>query len=136
MPKKQRIYDYFSEIASEALHIVIFENFVKSMTFCLSKLIVTPSFCLAFKSLTTWPHLIIYVVSMLFPVDIDKPDDIYSLGGDVLTIMGSTLFSVKELKHFWGMILVMSYCDWNPYLVCTIFYQHLIDVECCCIVFL
>ena len=41
---------------------------------------------------------------MLFPVDIDKPDDIYSLGGDVLTIMGSTLFSVKELKRFWGMI--------------------------------
>ena len=26
-PKKQRIYDYFSEFASEALHIVIFEKF-------------------------------------------------------------------------------------------------------------
>ena len=33
-PKKQRIYDYFSEFASEALHIVIFENFVKSMMSC------------------------------------------------------------------------------------------------------
>ena len=49
MPKKQRIYDYFSEFASEALHIVIFEIFVKSMTSCLSKLKVTPSFCFAFK---------------------------------------------------------------------------------------
>ena len=34
LPKKQRIYDHFSEFASEALHIVIFENFVKSMTSC------------------------------------------------------------------------------------------------------
>ena len=49
MPKKQRIYDYFSEFASEALHIVIFEIFVKSMTSCLLKLKVTPSFCFAFK---------------------------------------------------------------------------------------
>ena len=48
MLKKQRIYDYFSEFASEALHIVIFENFVRSMS-CLSKLKVTPSFCFAFK---------------------------------------------------------------------------------------
>ena len=29
--------------------LVIFENFVKSMTSCLSKLKVTPSFCFAFK---------------------------------------------------------------------------------------
>jgi hypothetical protein len=43
------IYDYFYEFASEALHIVIFENFIKSMTSCLSKLKVTPSFCFAFK---------------------------------------------------------------------------------------
>ena len=43
------VYDYFSEFASEALHIVIFEIFVKSMTSCLSKLKVTPSFCFAFK---------------------------------------------------------------------------------------
>ena len=32
LPKKQRIYDYVYEFASEALHIFIFENFVKSMT--------------------------------------------------------------------------------------------------------
>ena len=57
MPKRQRIYDYFYEVASEALHIVIFENFVKSMTSCLLKLKVTPSFCLLSKSLTTRPHL-------------------------------------------------------------------------------
>ena len=31
------------------LHIVIFENFVKTMKFCLWKLKVTPSFCFAFK---------------------------------------------------------------------------------------
>merc|ERR1711997_78477 len=49
LPKKQRIYDYFYEFASEALNIVIFENFIKSMTPCLSKLKVTPSFCFAFK---------------------------------------------------------------------------------------
>ena len=49
LPKKQRIYGYLSEFASEALHIVIFEDFVKSMTSCLSKLKVTPSFCFAFK---------------------------------------------------------------------------------------
>jgi hypothetical protein len=47
--KKQRIYDYFYEFASEALHIVIFEIFVKTMTSCLSKLKVTFSFCFAFK---------------------------------------------------------------------------------------
>jgi hypothetical protein len=47
--QKQRIYDYFSEFASEALHIAIFENFVKSTTSCLSQLKVTPSFCFAFK---------------------------------------------------------------------------------------
>ena len=33
-PKKQRIYDYLYEFASEAPHIVIFENFVKTMTSC------------------------------------------------------------------------------------------------------
>ena len=49
MPKKQRIYDFFSEFGSEALHIVIFEIFVKSMTSYLSKLKVTSSFCFAFK---------------------------------------------------------------------------------------
>ena len=31
------------------LSFVIFENFVKSITSCLSKLKVTPSFCFAFK---------------------------------------------------------------------------------------
>ena len=40
LPKKQRIYGYLSEFASEALHIVIFENFVKS---------TAPSFCFTFK---------------------------------------------------------------------------------------
>ena len=49
LPKKQNIYDYFSEFASEALHIVIFENFVKSMTSSLLKLKVTPNFCFALK---------------------------------------------------------------------------------------
>ena len=49
LPKKQRIYDYFYEFASEALHIVIFENFVKSTTSCLSKLQVIHSFYFAFK---------------------------------------------------------------------------------------
>ena len=49
LPKKQMIYDYFYEFASEALHIVIFENFVKSMMSCLSKLKVTPIFCFPFK---------------------------------------------------------------------------------------
>ena len=38
-----------TEFASEALHIVIFENFVESMMSYLSKLKVTPSFCIAFK---------------------------------------------------------------------------------------
>ena len=37
------IYDYFNEFASEALHIVNFENFVKLMTSCLSELKVTPN---------------------------------------------------------------------------------------------
>ena len=35
--------------ASEALHIVIFESFVKSMTSWLLELKVTPSFCFANK---------------------------------------------------------------------------------------
>ena len=34
---------------SEALQMVSFENFVKSMMSCLLKLKVTPSFCYAFK---------------------------------------------------------------------------------------
>jgi hypothetical protein len=42
---------YFSEFASEALHIVIFKTFIKSMTSWLSELKVTPSFCFAFKIL-------------------------------------------------------------------------------------
>ena len=50
LPIKQRIYDYFSEFASEALHIIIFENVVKSMMSCLSKLKVTPSFCFCFQN--------------------------------------------------------------------------------------
>jgi hypothetical protein len=37
--------DHIYESASEALHIVQFESFVKSMTSCLSKLKVTPGFC-------------------------------------------------------------------------------------------
>ena len=48
----RQIYEeirYFYEFASEALHIVIFENFVKSMTSCLSKLKVTSNFCYPFK---------------------------------------------------------------------------------------
>ena len=49
MPKKQWIYDYFYEFASEALQIFNFENFLKSMTSCLFELKVTPSFCFAFK---------------------------------------------------------------------------------------
>ena len=49
LPKKQWIYDYFYEFASEALHIFNFENFLKSMTSCLSELKVIPSFCLAFQ---------------------------------------------------------------------------------------
>ena len=47
--QKTKDLDYFYEFASEALHIVIFENFVKSMTSCLAKLKFTPSFCFAFK---------------------------------------------------------------------------------------
>ena len=45
----QKIYNYFYEFASEALQIVIFGNFVKSMTSRLSHLKVTPSFCFPFK---------------------------------------------------------------------------------------
>ena len=51
MPQKQRIYVYFSEFDSEALQIVIFKNFIKSMTSWLSELKVTPSFYFAFKIL-------------------------------------------------------------------------------------
>ena len=47
--KRWWVYDYFYELASKALHFVIFENFVKSMTSCLSELKVTASFCIAFK---------------------------------------------------------------------------------------
>ena len=49
MLKKQRIYDYFYEFASEVLHIVIIEIFVKSMTSRLLKLKVTHGFCFSFK---------------------------------------------------------------------------------------
>ena len=50
-PKKQRIYDCCYEFASEVLHIVIFENFIKFMASCLSKLKVTANFCFAVKIL-------------------------------------------------------------------------------------
>ena len=62
LPKKQRIYDYFYEFASEALHIVIFENFIKSMTSCLSKLKVTPSFLLRFQN--PWRPDLIYSIHL------------------------------------------------------------------------
>ena len=40
---------YFYEFASEVLHIVIFENFVKLMKSSLSESKFTPNFCFAFK---------------------------------------------------------------------------------------
>ena len=39
----------FMNLLLKALHIVQFESFVKSMTSCLSKLKVTPSYCFPFK---------------------------------------------------------------------------------------
>ena len=73
LPKKQRTYDYFYEFASKALHIVIFENFVKSMMSCLSKLKVSPSFCFAFKipddpnaTITYYPLAL--ALNVLFPI--------------------------------------------------------------------
>ena len=92
MPKKQRIYDYFSEFASEALHIVIFEIFIKSMTSCLSKLKVTPCFCFPLKSLTTRPQLICTYIS-----------------GIILNfkIVCSTIF-FRILVHFFWVLLSWS----------------------------
>ena len=48
-----------------------------------------------------------YLISTLFPADTDKPDNTHSLGGDVLNIMGSTFFSVKESKHFYHTISIL-----------------------------
>ena len=62
------IYDYFYEFGSEALHIVIFENFVKSMTSCLSKLKVAPKFYFPFKISDDPTASIIYLVSVI-PMD-------------------------------------------------------------------
>ena len=49
LPKKQRIYDYFYEFASEARHIVNFEHFKKSMLPSLSAIKVTPCFRFPFE---------------------------------------------------------------------------------------
>ena len=67
LPKKQWIYDYFYEFASEALNIVIFENFVKSMKSCLLKLKVTPSFGFAFKIPDDPTTTIKYHICLTFP---------------------------------------------------------------------
>ena len=54
---KQRIYDYCYDSASEALHMVSFEIIANSMTYCLSELKVTASFCFQTQSLKTGPKL-------------------------------------------------------------------------------
>ena len=54
---KQRIYDYFSEFASEALHIVIFENFVIQWRLASRNWKLPLFFASLLKSLTTWPQL-------------------------------------------------------------------------------
>ena len=48
-----------------------------------------------------------YLILTLFPADTDKPDNTYSLGGDVLNIMGNTFFSVKESRHFISISLML-----------------------------
>ena len=85
LPKKQRIYDYFYEFASEALQIVIFENFIKSITSCLWKSKVTHSFC--FK----------------IPDDPTATSEYNSSGSDILmvfTIMNITVSFGKNLLQF------------------------------------
>ena len=52
-PKKQTIYDYLSEFSSEALHIVIFENFVKINDLLLIEIESYLYFASLSKSLTT-----------------------------------------------------------------------------------
>ena len=44
--KANLFLNFFDLYQKKYMHIVIFENFVKSMMSCLSKLKVTPSFCL------------------------------------------------------------------------------------------
>ena len=53
MLKRQRIYYYFSKFASEALHIVIFENFVKINDLLLIEIESYLYFASLSKSLTT-----------------------------------------------------------------------------------
>ena len=64
MPKKQRIYNYFYEFASEALHIVIFENFVKLWRLVYWNWKLHLVFASLSKSLTTRPHLISRYVTL------------------------------------------------------------------------
>ena len=85
LSKKQRIYDYFYEFASEALHIVIFENFIKSMSSCLSKLKVTPCVCFPIKIHDNPTASTIYIIKTPLIVR---------------TSIG-TVFPVSQKSYFW-----------------------------------
>ena len=106
MPKKQRIYDYFYEFASEALHIV-FKNFIKSMTSCLSKLKVTPSFGFAFKIPDDPTAINTYSLGQLWYV-------LFSFLFKFTTyffMLHFTEMSIKvyiTLPHFWLLFLFFS----------------------------
>ena len=123
MPKKQRIYDYFYEFASEALHIVIFENFVKSMTSCLSKLKVTPSFYFAFKNpdnptastieqilisfcqQSKWSTYFCFIPywSSELPITLRLKDGVYGEAGNNFSLRQS-LFEHQTAPHFYDKI--------------------------------
>ena len=53
-------------------HIVVFENFVKSITSCLLKLKVTPSFCFTFKIPDDPTASSTYVLKVLEPTLLNK----------------------------------------------------------------
>jgi hypothetical protein len=102
--KKQRIYNYFYEFASEALDIVIFETFIKSMTSCLLKLkhLVFASLS---KSLTTWPQLLFsnYHQKLLYwflEKEIEFENKILSFGQKFFT-------ACHKCGHFTGYVVTL-----------------------------
>ena len=108
MPKKQWIYDYFYEFASEALHIF---NFLKSMTSCLSELKVSPSFCFPFKIPDEPTATIIYIFRKVPFIHhfIEKVDKFSNTA--VTVLISTSLLLGKNIckKIFWFSIVLYVY---------------------------
>ena len=113
LPEKQRIYDYFYDFASEVLHIVIFENFVKSMmSCCLPNLKLTPKFCFPFKNSDS-----AICIDALFSVIDSGSNQFFQLLSKFHTTKSIKFFLLYKLNCYFLNILKIITLKDNCYLI-------------------